>query len=123
MTAVPRRIRKGSSSHSRSSAGAASSTATPSFQASPGTIVSRNEKVSRSMIITSTKVMVIISIVCLKCDSRMRVTISANDSAAAVIGRRSSASNRKLSKPQVRTKATADASSRSDPIMSPNAVR
>ena len=66
-------------------------------------IVSRKENVARSMTITSTNVAVIIRTSCLNCDSMIRTTISANDSAADVIGRRSRASQKKLSAPQVRT--------------------
>ena len=61
----------------------------------------RKENVARSMIITSTNVAVIIRTACLNCDNAIRMTISASDSAAAVIGRRSRTSQKKLSRPQV----------------------
>ena len=86
-------------------------------------MVSRNEKVSTSMIITSTKVTVIIRMRCLKCDSSIKTTIIASDSAAAVSGRRSSTSQRQLSRPQESRKATAAATSRSDQISRPSAAR
>ena len=54
------------------------------------------------------------STLCLNCDSTIRMTISASDSAADVSGRRSSASQKKLSMPQVRTKAACAAGSDSD---------
>ena len=122
-TAGLRRTRNGSSRHSSTSSGIASSTARPTFQARPGMIVSRNEKVSTSMIITSTNVTVIIRMLCLNCDSRMRMTIIASDSAAEVTGRRSSTSQKKLSKPQVRTKAAAGTSPVSDQSSTPSAAR
>ena len=61
---------------------------------------------SKSTIMTSRKLTVISRTPCLNCDSRISATISASVSAAAAIGRRSSTSSTKLSRPQVRTKAS-----------------
>ena len=73
---------------------AAAVLATLTCQPSPGMMLIRNEKVARSTTIRSTKVAVIISTPCLNCDSTIRMTISASESAAAVAGRRSTASQK-----------------------------
>ena len=100
----------------------ASTTASPTFQASPGMMIIRKENVARSMIMTSTNVAVIMRTSCLNCDSAIRMMISDSDSAAAVIGRRSRTSQKKLSRPQVRTKAARAARSASDQINRPAAA-
>ena len=82
----------------------------------------RKENVARSMIIRSTNVAVIIRTACLNCDNAIRITISASDSAAAVIGRRSRNSQKKLSRPQVSANAIRAARSSSDQIKRPAAA-
>ena len=93
------------------------------FQARPGIMVSRNEKVSTSMIITSTKVTVIIRMRCLKCDSRIRTT----DHGERQRGRGQRPAQQRqpeqLSRPQVSRKATPSTSSCSEQSSRPSAAR
>ena len=72
---------------------------------------------------TSTKVAVIISTLCLNCDSTIRMAINVRESAAAVSGRRSSTSQKKLSTPQARMKAARAAGSSSNQSNRANAAR
>ncbi len=123
-TARPRRTRNGSSRHSSTSTGTASSTASATFQARPGIMVSRNEKVSTSMIITSTKVTVIIRMRCLKCDS----SDQDDDHRQRQRGRGQRPPQQHQPEaveqaPGQSRKATAAASSRSDQISRPSAAR
>ncbi len=62
----------------------------------------KNAIVSESKIITSTKFTVISNLSYLNCESWINARISASDSAAAIAGRRSTASQKKLSRPQVK---------------------
>ena len=86
-------------------------------------IAIRKENVERSTIIRSTNVAVIMTTPCLSCDSKIRVTINASDSAAAVIGRRSKASQKQLGAPQARTNAACAGGSDSDQTRMPKAAR
>ncbi len=83
----------------------------------------KNRKVAESMTIRSTNVAVIMSTLCLNCDNTTRMTISMSESAADVSGRRSRTSQKKLSRPQVRTKAARAAGSASDQSNMPKATR
>ena len=123
ITALPRRTRNGSLCHSSRRSGIASSTARPTFQARPGIMASTKENVARSMIIRSTNVAVIMSTSCLNCDTTVRMTTMPSDNAPAVSGRRSKASQKKLSRPQVRTNAACALGSTSKAISSPSAAR
>jgi hypothetical protein len=73
----------------------------------------KNRNVATSITITSTKVAVIISTLCLNCDSTIRMAISKSESAADISGRRNSTSQKKLSTPQARMKAARAAGSAS----------
>src|SRR5713226_6472940 len=122
-TATPRRTRNCSLCQASTSTGTASRTARPTFQARPGMIVTRNENVATSTIMTSTNVAVIIMTLCLNCDTRIKMTIIASDSAADVTGRRSSDSQKQLSRIQVSAKAACAARSASDHSQMANAAR
>ncbi len=86
-------------------------------------VAARNETVATSMSITSTNVAVIITTPCLNCDSTIKMTTGASDSAAEVTGRRSRRSQKKLNAPQVRTNAARATGSASDQINMPKAAR
>src|ERR1700730_4731210 len=113
-SATLRRTRNGSNCHSRTSKEIISRMVIPTFQASPGMIVTRNKIVAKSMSMTSTKVAVIIRTSYLNRESTMRTTMSKSESAPDVDGRRSKASHKKLRKPQVNTNAARASPSASD---------
>src|SRR5512145_350397 len=75
------------------------------------------------MIIRSRKFAVIQMISYLSRDSRIRTTMIASERPAATAGRRSSASQKKLSRPQVRQKTTLDTNAASLQTMRANAAR
>ena len=86
-------------------------------------MASTNENVAVSMIIRSMKLAVIMSTSCLNCDTTVRSTTMTSESAADVIGRRSNASQKQLSRPQVRTNAACAVDSVSNEISIPSAAR
>ena len=105
--AIRNRTRKGSSHQNNMSSGSANPAAAPTLAASPGKTVSRNETVSASISMTSTKLALMIRMSCLNCDSRTRTTIMMSDSDAATAGRRNTRSQTKLRRPQLSAKASA----------------
>ena len=109
--------------HRSTHTGIATATTSASFKTKPGLTRIKNRKVAKSMTITSTKVAVIISALCLNCDSKMRMTISMSEGAAAVSGRRISTSQKQLSAPQKRMKAARAAGSSSDQSNTTRAAR
>ncbi len=64
-----------------------------------GKIVSRNETVSASISMTSTKLALMIRMSCLNCDSRISTTTMMSDSDAATAGRRSNSEPDEVEKP------------------------
>ena len=74
-------------------------------------------------IITSRKLAVIQMMSYLSCDSRVTTTITVSDSAADTAGRRSSASQKKFSRPQVNRKTELATMPASYQYMSPSAAR
>ena len=116
IAAMLRGTRNGSIRQRKASTGIANATERPTVQARPGMMDSRNEKLATSMIKRSTKVAVIKRTSCLNCDSRIRTTMTASESAPDVSGRRSKVSQMKLSSPQVRAKAARAAGSDSNQI-------
>ena len=86
-------------------------------------MASRKRTVSGSITITSTKLAVIQIMSYFSRDSRSSTTISASDSAAATAGRRSKASQKKLSRPQVSRKNTLGTTATSVHAISASAMR
>ena len=93
-----RRMRSGSKYQVRISATSSSTIAMPTLASSEGKTFIRNETVSASITIRSTKLTVISSTSCLNCDSRISSTSQASDIAAATAGRPNSTIQQKLKK-------------------------
>ena len=100
--AIRRRTRQGSIRQSSTSTGIATTAATIPMTRTSGNIVHRNATVSASMIIRSMKFAVIQRTWCLNREIQITAANIASDRPAASAGRRSSASQTKLSMPQVR---------------------
>ncbi len=122
-TARLRRKRNLSMRQRTSHSGIVSARANASFHTRPKLTLMKKRNVAKSMSITSTKVAVIISVLCLNCDNTMRMTITTSESAAEVSGRRTNTSQKRLSTPQVRRKAARAAGSSSDQSKMPKAMR
>ena len=88
-----------------------------------GKIIHRNAIVSESMIITSMKLAVMNSTRNLNRETSIRVMIRTSDKAAESTGRRNSASQKKLSRLQVRMKARRGTSSNSLTAITASAAR
>ena len=88
-----------------------------------GMIVNRKADVSRSMIIRSTKLTVIISLSYLNCENRMSATNIASDTNAAIAGRRSAASHTQFNAAQASRKAIFATRSTSVAAMMTSAAR
>src|SRR5262249_8406794 len=123
VAAVRRRTRNASTNQRSVSAGSTSARARRTFPKRWGLIASRKVTVSLLMIIASRKLAVIRMISYLSCDSRIRMTITTSDSAADTAGRRNTASQKKLSRPQVRQNTTFCRTATSLQSMRPSAAK
>ena len=101
-----RRMRRGSKYQVRIRATSSSTIAKPTLASSEGITFSRNETVSASITIRSTKLTVISSTSCLNREIRINSTSQASDIAAATAGRPNSTIQQKLKKPQERRNAS-----------------
>ena len=122
-TARLRRKRNVSTRQRTSHSGIVSATASASFNTRPKLTLMKNRNVAKSMSIRSTTLAVIISVLCLNCDNTIRITMNASESTAEVSGRRSKASQKKLSTPQARRKAARAVGSSSDQSKMPKAAK
>ena len=99
------------------------STAKATFADRSGRTDSRKLTVSALMIHTSKKLAVIQMMSCFSRDSRINAITVASDNAAETAGRRSSISQKKLTRPQVNRKTTCETIPRSLHTMSESAQR
>src|SRR3954454_841872 len=103
VSAKPRRTRNGSKRQISHNSGTATRPATANCICNRGNTDSRNENVSRSMIRKSRNVSVNCRMPNLKCDSAIRITIKASESAAQTPGRCSTASRKQFTKTHAST--------------------
>ena len=103
-SAKRRRTRNGSKRQISHNSGAATRPATINCICNRGNTDSRNENVSRSMIRKSRNVSVSCRMPNLKCDSAIRITIEASDSAAQTPGRCSTTSRKQFTKTHASTR-------------------